>query len=123
MFSHFFPKEGLGIEITTKYIRFVHLVQKGEFFHLKNFGKVSISEEVFSGGVLQDVEGMKKLFKTIVQKTTTQQVRITIPGESQNFFVMALPNTSEDSLVDDIVFHLKEIGSREELCLKKILKN
>lgn len=108
MLSYLFPKGSLGIEITTKYIRFVHLVKKGERFHLENFGRLAISQDVFLDGVLKKHEDLKMTLKRILRESQEKQIRITIPGDSQRFFFLKLPQGNTESLVDDIVFHLKE---------------
>lgn len=108
MLSYLFPKGSLGIEITTKYVRFVHLVKKGDRFHLENFGRLAISQDVFVDGILKKTEDLKIVLKKILSEAQEKQVRITIPGESQRFFFLKLPQGNTESLIDDIVFHLKE---------------
>lgn len=108
MLSYLFPKGSLGIEITTKYIRFVHLVKKGERFHLENFGRLAVPQDVFLDGVLKKPGDLKIILKKILNEVSEKQIRITIPGDSQRFFFLKLPQGNTESLVSDIVFHLKE---------------
>ncbi len=108
MLSYLFPKGSLGIEITTKYIRFVHLVKKGDRLHLENFGRLAIPQDVFLDGVLKKSEDLKMMLKKILSEAREKQIRITIPGDSQRFFFLRLPQGNTESLVSDIVFHLKE---------------
>lgn len=126
MFSYLFPKGGLGIEITTKYIRFVHLVKKGDLFHLKDFGRISIPQDVFVDGILEKQEVLKSSLKKILRETGEKQVRLIIPAESQKFFLLDLSKKSNHSLVEDIIFKLKENVSfqfgKDEIADIKILE-
>jgi len=108
MFSHLFSKGSLGIEITTKYIRFVHLIKKDELMHVKDFGRIVVPQNIFSDGVLKDTDGMKILLKKILKKSNAEETRLTIPVLSQRFFLITLPGYDPKTLSDDIIFHLKE---------------
>lgn len=108
MFSYLFPKGSLGIEITTKYVRFVHLTQKRDVFHIENFGRILVPQDTFQDGVLKKPEYLRAIFKKILQESSEREIRVSLPGESQQFFLLMIPKGGKDSLVDEIVFALKE---------------
>lgn len=108
MFSYLFPKGSLGIEITTKYVRFVHLSKRGDKFRLENFGRIMLQTDIFFEGVLKKPEELYRVLKNILRESHEKQIRISIPGDSQRFFSLKLPQGNTESLVDDIIFHLKE---------------
>lgn len=108
MLEFLFPKGSLGIEITTHYIRFVQLKERGGLMSLSNFGRVSIPSGVFEDSVLVKPDILVSLVQTIIKESGEQKIRLTLPGESQNFFYLEIPKTHQKELYSEIVFNLKE---------------
>jgi len=108
MLSLFSSKGSLGVEITTKYIRFVQIKKRGDFLILKNFGRTSIPGDVFVEGELQKPEVLAGLVKKILQETGGETVHFTLPGGSQNFFNLSIREVSEKEIIPEVVLRLKE---------------
>ncbi len=108
MFSYLFSKRSLGIEITTKCVRFVYLVQKGNLLHVKNFGTIPFSQGVFLEGDLQNPHEVTHILKNILKNNPSSCVRVGLPGDSQRFFTLSLANYNSKTLIEEIIFRLKE---------------
>lgn len=111
MFNWFAKKGGLGIEITTKYIRFVEIAEQKKLFTLTRFGRMKIPASVF-----EDTSGtaLAALVRPILTASNTSCVRLVLPDESIRFFSVLVPKVSRKELKEQVVLGLKENMSYHE---------
>ncbi len=108
MFSYLFPKGSLGIEITTKYVRFVEITKRNNLFRIENFGRIRIPSDTFSEGVLEKKEYLVSILTKILEESRQKNIHIVLPGELQQFFYLIIPKVDTSTIVSEIIFGLKE---------------
>lgn len=111
MFNWFAKKSGLGIEITTKYIRFVEITENKNLLTLARFGRVKIPISVFEESRSDE---LVSLVQPILDASRTRRVRLVLPDESIRFFSVLVPHVSSKELKEQVVLGLKENLSYHE---------
>lgn len=111
MFNLFSKNIGLGIEISTKYIRFVEVQERNRIRSVLRFGRVKIPTSVFED---KKYEELAEILQPILKNSQAKNIRVVLPDESIRFFTLLIPKVSQKEILEHIVLGLKENVSYHE---------
>lgn len=112
MFNLFAKNIGLGIEISTKYVRYSEVLQEKGVQTLVRFGRVKISQT--NDSEYPDYEEIANIIKPILKDSQAKKVRVVLPEDTISFFNLLIPKVSSKELKEHIVLGLKENVSFHE---------
>lgn len=114
LFLRFFPPPAflempaVGIEISSRFVRFAELRNKREGLVLGSYGEKKISENIISGGEIMDVPALQKVLSEFREEHRLSFVRASLPEQKGYIFTMELPRVRKKELRGSIALGLED---------------
>lgn len=100
MFSMFSPKNLIGLDIGSSFVKLVELEESKGGYRLKNFGTAKLPRETIVNGVIINADPLVQAIKNLLTslKISSREASISISGHPVIIKKISLPLMSEDEL-------------------------
>jgi len=97
-----------GVEICNRSIKYIEFLNKNGVFSVKNFGEISIAENIVKDGNILNKDALAKSLIEVKKNISSDFVKISIPEEKTYIFDAQIPEEAKDNIREALEFKIEE---------------